>query len=103
MAKIGTFRKSGDTYVGSIITFALQAQDVRIVPIVSGQGNDRPSHRVLAHGVELGVAWTRQAQVGGTCLRLKLDDPSFVAPLLADLVEGVADDWFRLILTRDDV
>lgn len=102
MAKIGTFRKSGDTYVGSIITFALQARDVRIVPASQARTGDQPTHRVLANGAELGAGWTRQAQACGSYLRLKLDDPSFAAPLFANLVEDDAEDRFKLIWSRDD-
>lgn len=102
MAKIGTFRKSGDTYAGSIITFALQARDVRIVPASEAPTGDQPTHRVLANGAELGTGWTRQTQAGGTYLRLKLDDPSFAAPLFANLVEDDIENRFKLIWSRDN-
>lgn len=102
MAKIGTFRKSGNTYVGSIITFALQARDVRIVPASQAQTGDQPTHRVLANRAEIGAGWTRQAQAGGYYLRLSLDDPSFAAPLFANLVEDDAEDRFKLIWSRED-
>jgi uncharacterized protein (DUF736 family) len=101
MATIGTFKKSGETYVGSIITFAVQAPDVRIVPAAEAPLADQPSHRVLANGAELGAAWTRQGQAGRAYLRLKLDDPSFATPLYANLIDD-GDDGFKLIWSRDD-
>ncbi|WP_455115533.1 DUF736 family protein [Roseobacter weihaiensis] len=47
MATIGTFKKTGNEYVGEIVTLNVQAQNVRIVPEDSTSGENAPSHRVL--------------------------------------------------------
>ena len=40
-------------------------------------------------GVELGAGWSRTArETGAEYLSLKLDDPSFTAPVYASLVQG---------------
>lgn len=51
--------------------------------------NDRaPDFRVTAGGVEFGAGWPRTARETGAEISLKLDDPSFTAPVYASLVQG---------------
>jgi uncharacterized protein (DUF736 family) len=47
MATIGTFTKTGDEYTGEIITLAVQAKKVRIVPADKRPSDSAPSHRVF--------------------------------------------------------
>lgn len=50
MATIGTFRSVGNNeFTGDIVTFTIQASNVRIVPEASRPGDNAPSHRVF-HG-----------------------------------------------------
>jgi uncharacterized protein (DUF736 family) len=48
MATIGTFKKSGNEFVGQIVTLSVQAKNVRIVPEANRSGENAPSHRVFA-------------------------------------------------------
>ena len=63
--------------------------------------NERaPDYRVTANGVEVGAGWCRTArETGAEYLSLKLDDPSFTAPVYASLVQGDKGEH-RLIWSR---
>ncbi|MEL6997666.1 MAG: DUF736 domain-containing protein [Pseudomonadota bacterium] len=104
MATIGTFRKTGNEYVGEIVTLNVQAQNVRIVPEDSPSGENAPSHRVFVGRAEIGAAWSKRSNENRDYLSLKLDDPSFTQPIYANLfddtvVEG-GDETFSLIWSR---
>ena len=44
---------------------------------------------MIAGGVEFGAGWTKAARdTGAEYLSLKLDDPSFPAPIYATLTQG---------------
>ena len=100
MATIGTFRKSSDAYVGSIATLSVQAKDVRIVPVENRIGDDKPSHRVFVGEADIGAAWTKRSDEGREHLAVKLDDPSFVAPIYANLFGDDNGEIFSLIWSR---
>lgn len=100
MATIGTFRKSGtDEFTGEIVTLSLQASNVRIAP-APAIGDNAPSHRVFVGRIEIGAAWSKQSNEGRAYLSLKLDDPSFTAPIYANLIEDEEGDGFSLIWAR---
>ncbi len=98
MARIGTFKKVGSEYRGDIVTLAVQAKSVRIAP-EDNPGANAPSHRVFIGEVEVGAAWEKTTQDKRPYLSVKLDDPSFTAPVFAQLFagEGGAHDlvWSR--------
>lgn len=100
MATIGTFRKSGDEFHGEIITLSVQTKDARIVPDVGRAGDNAPSHRVYAGRVEIGVAWSKTSADGRPYLNVKLDDPSFAAPIFANLIGDEEDDGHTLTWLR---
>ena len=53
------------------------------------------------HNIECGAAWKKTARVSDReYLSVKLDDPSFPAPIYASLVKGEGDDSFNLIWSR---
>ena len=82
MATIGTFKKTASNeYTGDIVTLSVQAKNVRIVPETSDNEN-APSHRVFVGRAEIGAAWTKTSNEGREYLSVKLDDPSFTAPVL---------------------
>ena len=64
MATIGTFKKSGNEFVGQIVTLSVQAKKVRIVPEANRSGENAPSHRVFAGRVEIGAAWAKRSNEG---------------------------------------
>ena len=100
MATIGTFKKSGTEYTGEIITLSVQAKAVRIVPDTAGTSDNAPSHRVFVGRAEIGAAWSKTSNEGRAYLGLKLDDPSFTAPIYANLFDDEEGDGFSLIWSR---
>ena len=98
MANIGTFKKSGDDFQGEIVTLSLQSRGVRIVPESSRVSDNAPSHRVYVGRAEIGAAWSKRSNEGRDYLSVKLDDPSFTAPIYANLVED--GEAFALIWSR---
>ena len=99
MATIGTFKKSGTEYTGEIVTLNVQAKNVRIVPEANQTSENAPSHRVLVGRAEIGAAWSKTSNEGRDYLGLKLDDPSFTAPIYANLFED-EDEGYSLIWSR---
>ena len=100
MASIGTFKKSGNGYTGDITTLSLQAKNVRIVAEESRSNENAPSHRVFVGRIEIGAAWTKRSNEGRDYLGLKFDDPSFTAPIFANLFEDEGGETYSLIWSR---
>ncbi|CCD93343.1 conserved hypothetical protein [Bradyrhizobium sp. ORS 375] len=100
MASIGSFKKVGDDFQGEIITLNLKAKGVRIVPEANRSSENAPSHRVYAGRVEIGAAWSRRSEEGRDYLSLKLDDPSFNAPIYANLFEDEGGEGYTLLWSR---
>ena len=101
MATIGTFKKTGaNEFSGEIVTLSVQAKGVRIVPDLRANGEHAPSHRVLVGRIEIGAAWSKRSSEGRDYLGLKLDDPSFNAPIYANLFDDEDADTFSLIWSR---
>ena len=100
MANIGSFKKTGNDYTGSITTLSLQAKNVRIVPEETRSNDNAPSHRVYVGKAEIGAAWTKRSNEGRDYLGLKLDDPSFNAPIFANLFDAEGADTYSLIWSR---
>jgi len=100
MATIGTFRKSGSEFTGEIVTLSVQARNVRIVPEARVTGENAPSHRVFVGRAEIGAAWSKRSNEGRDYLGLKLDDPSFTAPIYANLFADEDGEGYSLIWSR---
>ena len=101
MATIGTFKKTGSNeFTGEIATLSVQAKNVRIVPEANRSGDNSPSHRVYAGRVEIGAAWAKRSNEGRDYLGLKLDDPSFTAPIFANLFDDEEGEGYSLIWSR---
>ena len=100
MATIGTFKKSGNEFTGEIVTLSVQAKGVRIVPEANRANDNAPSHRVMVGRAEIGAAWTKKSNEGREYLGLKLDDPSFNAPIYANLFDDEEGDTYSLIWSR---
>ena len=100
MATIGTFKKTGSNeFTGEIVTLSVQAKGVRIVPDQRTTGENAPSHLVLVGRAEIGAAWSKRSNEGRDYLGLKLDDPSFTAPIFANLFDD-EDGSYSLIWSR---
>jgi uncharacterized protein (DUF736 family) len=101
MATIGTFKKTdSNEFTGQIVTLSVQAKNVRIVPETNRSGENSPSHRVYVGRVEIGAAWAKRSNEGRDYLGLKLDDPSFVAPIFANLFDDEDGEGYSLIWSR---
>lgn len=98
MAKIGSFKREAGEFVGQIVTLSVQATSARIVADEQASGN-APTHRIYVGDAEVGAGWTKRTSEDRPYLSLKLDDPSFVAPIFAQLFEG-SDGEFDLVWTR---
>ena len=100
MANIGTFTKANDDYKGEIVTMSVQQKNVRIVREEEVASESAPSHRVFVGRAEIGAAWSKQSREGRDYLSVKLDDPSFSAPIYANLFDDEDGKTFNLIWSR---
>ena len=100
MANIGSFKKSGQEFQGEIVTLSLQTKGVRIVPETDRTSDNAPSHRVYVGRAEIGAAWSKRSGEGRDYLSVKLDDPSFNAPIYANLFDDEDADTYTLIWSR---
>ena len=100
MATIGSFKKVGNELQGEIVTLSVQTRGVRVVPEPNRGSDNAPSHRVFVGRAEIGAAWSRRSNEGRDYLSLKLDDPSFNAPIYANLFEDEDGEGYSLIWSR---
>ena len=100
MATIGSFKKVGNDFQGEIITLSLQAKGVRIVAETNRASENAPSHRIYVGRAEIGAGWTKRSEEKRDYLSLKLDDPSFNAPIYANLFEDEGGEGYTLLWSR---
>jgi uncharacterized protein (DUF736 family) len=100
MANIGSFKKVGSDFQGEIVTLSVQAKGVRIVAETNRSNENAPSHRVYVGWAEIGAAWSKRSEEGRDYLSLKLDDPSFNAPIYANLFNEEDGEGYTLIWSR---
>jgi len=100
MATIGSFKKAGNDFQGEISTLSLKAKGVRIVAESTPSNDKAPSHRVYLGRVEIGAAWSKRSEEGRDYLSLKLDDPSFTAPIYANLFDDEGGEGYTLLWSR---
>lgn len=98
MATIGTFAKQDDgSFSGAIKTLTLNVKPAVLRP--AEKSNDQaPDFRIYTGAVEFGAAWKKTSRENREYLSVKLDDPSFPAPIYASLVD--ADEGYSLIWSR---
>ena len=101
MANIGTFKKTGDNnFTGEIVTMSVQKKNVTIVAEETSDKENAPTHRVFVSGAEIGAAWAKTSKEDRDYLSIKLDDPSFNAPIFASLFADEDGKAFNLIWSR---
>ena len=96
MAIIENFTKQDSAYQGTIATLSVNAK-ATITPIEK-TGEQSPDFRVFAGKAEIGAAWKATSKAGNPYISVKLDDPSFPAPIFCRLAES--DKAHSLIWSR---
>ena len=100
MANIGTFTKTEQGFTGELVTLSLKAKNVRLVAESASSNENAPTHRVFVGRVEIGAAWAKRSNEGRPYFSVKLDDPSFNAPIYANLIEDEGGESHTLIWSR---
>lgn len=97
MAQIGSFKSDNGGFTGTIKTLNLNIK-AALRPLDSS--NERaPAFRVFVGGAECGAAWRKVSRSDRPYLAVKIDDPSFAAPIYASLLEGEKGEH-RLLWSR---
>jgi len=99
MATIGTFTKTGDTFTGTVKTLTISAKTT--IKAAEKASDKAPDYRIFANQtVEFGAAWKKNTGEGRAYISVKLDDPSFPAPIYATLIETEEAGTYSLIWSR---
>ncbi len=100
MTQIGSFTRGADgVFVGTIKTLAIDVK-AKLTPSDPATASEKsPDLRVVVSGVEIGAAWGRTSKENKPYHSVKLDDPSFTAPIYANLFEGENGEY-NLIWSR---
>lgn len=98
MATIGSFTKTDNGFTGAVKTLTLNVK-AKFVH-AEGESERGPDYRIFAGATEFGAAWKKTSNAGRDYVSVKLDDPSFPAPIYASLVEAEEGDAFNLIWSR---
>jgi uncharacterized protein (DUF736 family) len=98
MATIGTFTKDdAGNYNGAIKTLTLNVKSA-VLRKAEKTNDNGPDFRIFSGNTEFGAAWMKTSKEDRAYLSVKLDDPSFGAPIYASLVD--ADEGYSLIWSR---
>lgn len=98
MARIGSFTASGTSFNGTIKTLTLFAK-ATIRPVE--QANEKgPDYRIVCGAAEIGAARKKTSGEGREYLSVKIDDPSFPAPIYATLMSVDNEAELSLIWSR---
>ena len=100
MATIGTFHKQADgSYAGAIKTLSLNVKAAQFR--ASETDNEKgPDFRIFAGQTEFGAAWKKTSRENRDYISVKLDDPTFAAPIYATLIETETPGEYALIWSR---
>jgi len=100
MTTIGSFKKAGSEYMGEIMTLNVQTKNIRIVPETNRTNDIAPTHRVYLGKSEIGAGWTKRSAENKDYLSIKLDDPSLLAPIYANLFDNESGEGLSLVWSR---
>jgi uncharacterized protein (DUF736 family) len=99
MATIGSFHQQDDgSYTGSIKTLTLNVKAAQLRQADKDDNDKAPDFRIFTGQTEFGAAWKKTSRENRDYLSVKLDDPSFPAPIYAMLV--TAEEGYNLIWSR---
>jgi uncharacterized protein (DUF736 family) len=96
MAIIGNFTREGTRFTGSIRTFTFHLAYVTVEPFANKRGEKSPDYRVLCDSSglgEIGAAWKRTGKTQ-EYLSVRIDDPTFAAPMDCRLVKTGAEHGY---------
>ena len=100
MATIGNFTSTSNGFTGVIKTLNLNVKaKIARAERTSEKG---PDFRILdSRNTEFGAAWQKTSkETERDYLSVKLDDPSFPAPIYATLIEVEGEEGLQLIWSR---
>ena len=87
MATIGTFTQaSNGSFTGTVKTLTLNAK-ATLRP-TDKESDKAPDYRLAVGSVECGAGWKKTSRENRDYISIKLDDPSFPAPIYATLTQG---------------
>lgn len=99
MATIGTFTKADNgNFNGTITTLTLKAKAV--LRPVDKESEKAPDHRLTVGAVECGAGWQKTSREKRDYISVKIDDPTFPAPIYATLSETDTAGEYALIWSR---
>jgi uncharacterized protein (DUF736 family) len=98
MAKIGAFSKTEHGYKGRVRTLTLNSEVELVLTEAGGEG--APQYRIYSGGSEIGAALEKTSESGIDYLSLKLDVPTFPAPIYASLFVDNEGDKYSLVRQR---
>lgn len=88
MSKIGTMNLNDDgTYTGKIETIGLDIDLVLIINENKKEGDKQPDFKAIVGTFEAGAGWKKTSDNENSYISLTLDDPTFLAPINANIVE----------------
>lgn len=102
MATIGTFKKDGAGFTGTIQTLTLKAK-VTFDPLEKRNGNApdyRAFHIADDFTSEIGAAWKKTSKEGAEYLSGNIDDPSFPERINVRLVKTGSEQGYTLYWER---
>ncbi|MRH96576.1 DUF736 domain-containing protein [Rhizobium rhizogenes] len=98
MAIIGEFTTNGNTILGHVRTLTVSMK-ARLNPI-ERTSRDAPDFRIMSGAAEVGAAWSQVSGDGEPYISVKLDDPSFPAPINAALWPTEREGDYTLVWNR---
>ncbi len=102
MATIGTFKRDGNGYTGTIETLTLEAK-ISFEP-TDKRSDKAPDFRVFQIAddftSEIGAAWKKSPKDSAEYLSVSLDDPSFAAKINCRLVKTGSELGHSLLWER---
>jgi len=101
MNTIGTFKQDGEHFTGTINMLKFTGQ-ATIEPIAEKKSDASPDYQILGgrSRAEIGAAWKERSERGSLYLSVRLDEPSFPAPVFCRLVQFEGEESLRLIWSR---
>lgn len=97
MANIGTFTADKNGFAGTLRTLTLNVK-LKFVPN-DKESENAPDFRIQAPAGVIGAGWKKVSKADRPYVSCVIDDPSFLAPIYARLIEG-EDGTHSLLWSR---